>query len=263
MIPFLLYLLQILFLTLGTLTLCGLAVRLCATCFSRLLGASSGTVFDVTAIVGTPVHELGHALMCLVFGHKIEQVKLLSLGAKDGVYGYVNHSYNRKNIWARLGNLFIGVGPIFSGMAVVVLTLWLCFPSAWNGYLSSASAVAPTAEGILHQVFSIFRLIPEGFSANVWRSIIGLLIILSVCLHISLSPQDIKGSLSALPVYLLLALVFAAITFGIGFSAPVLSFLTVANIRLLSLFSIVLAFSICWVLVGLTVKGVRWLIKLF
>ena len=44
-------------------------------------------------------------------------------------YGYVEHSYNPRNLWARLGNLFIGIGPIFSGLGVVVLLLWLCFPN--------------------------------------------------------------------------------------------------------------------------------------
>ncbi len=263
MLSFVLYFLNILLLTLGTLTLCGLAVRLCSHSFSRLLGSSSGTVFDVTAIVGTPVHEIGHALMCLLFGHRIEKVKLLSLGAKNGVYGYVNHSYNRRNPWARLGNLFIGVGPIFSGMAVVVLALWICFPNAWGNYLAAGTALDLTFESIVHQIFSIFRLIPAGFAENMWRSLAGLIIILSVCLHISLSPQDIESSLSALPIYAILVLIFTVISYLCGISAPITSFLTVANIRLLSLFSIVLAFSLFWVAIGLLVRLIRWIIKLF
>ena len=58
---------MILLLTLGTIVLCGLAVRLCAAAFARLMGSPSGAVFDITAVIGTPVHELGHAMMCPIF----------------------------------------------------------------------------------------------------------------------------------------------------------------------------------------------------
>ena len=51
-------------LTVGVILLCGLTVELCARLFSRLIGKGSGAVFDVTAVIGTPVHELGHAAMC-------------------------------------------------------------------------------------------------------------------------------------------------------------------------------------------------------
>ena len=132
----LLYIVRLLALSLGTVVICGLAVHLCARLFARLWGFGSRTVFDLTALVGTPIHELGHAAMCLVFLHRIERVKLLSLGARDGAYGYVEHSYNRRNLWARLGNLFIGVGPIFSGLGVIALTLRLCFSAQWADYLS-------------------------------------------------------------------------------------------------------------------------------
>ena len=47
MMDFLLYFLSLAALTLGTLTVCGLAVRLCSRLFSALLGRGSGAVFDV------------------------------------------------------------------------------------------------------------------------------------------------------------------------------------------------------------------------
>ncbi|MDR3490768.1 MAG: hypothetical protein P4M12_01845 [Gammaproteobacteria bacterium] len=45
-----------------------------------------------TAWLGTPIHELGHALMCLIFAHKIKDIKLLTLNQADGTLGYVSHS---------------------------------------------------------------------------------------------------------------------------------------------------------------------------
>ena len=139
---FMLYVGKLLLLTLGVFTVCGFAVRFCARAFSALTGSGSETVFDVTSVVGTPVHELGHAVMCLPFAHKITKIKLWSPKATNGVYGFVEHSYNRKNPWARLGCLFIGLGPILSGIGVVILTLLLCFPSAWQSYLAASRALA-------------------------------------------------------------------------------------------------------------------------
>ena len=110
-------------LTLGIPTACGLFVHLCAVVFRKLIGRGAGGVFDATALLGTPVHELGHAAMCLLFGHKITRMKLWSPGGRGGLYGYVEHSYHRKNPWAQMGNLFIGMGPLFSGLGVVVLAL--------------------------------------------------------------------------------------------------------------------------------------------
>ena len=143
MMDFLLYFLSLAALTLGTLTVCGLAVRLCSHLFSSLLGRGSGAVFDVTSVIGTPIHELGHAFMCLLFFHPIERIKLWTPNPKNGVYGFVEHRYNRKNLWARLGNLPIAFGPIFSGLAVTVLMLYLCFPTLWNDYLVSSQALIP------------------------------------------------------------------------------------------------------------------------
>src|SRR5579884_3392310 len=48
----------------------------------------------LTAWVGTPIHELGHLLMCFIFAHRVTRVKLLQLNSPDGTLGYVEHQYN-------------------------------------------------------------------------------------------------------------------------------------------------------------------------
>ena len=253
-------------LTLGTIVVCGLAVRLCARAFSALMGSPSGAIFDITSIIGTPIHELGHAMMCPIFGHKIEGLCLWSPRAENGVYGYVNHSYNRKNIWQKFGNLFIGVGPIFSGMLVMVLMLWLCFPNQWNGYLTSTAGLtwSKGAFGeMTENIFALFLDLPNAFRTDALRATLGLVVILPISLHISLSPQDIKGSLGALPFYLLLLLVFSIITYAVGIGGLMVSVLWVFNLRLISLFGVVIAFSLIWVVLGLIIRGVKILVSCF
>lgn len=263
---FLLYCLQMIGLTLGVIVICGLAVRLFSRAFAHISGTGSGDIFDITSLIGTPVHELGHALMCLLFGHKIKRIQLWSPTHTNGVYGFVEHSYNRKNPWARLGSLFIGVGPIFSGLAVTILALYFCFPTQWSNYLASSRQLlvgAPSLEQILIEIGSLLWSMLTGFSESWWRSLIGILIILSVSLHITLSWQDIKSAVGALPIYLLLILGFCAITSAIGISKAVISTLALWNLYAASLFCIVIAFSAVWVALAVLLKCIRIFISWF
>ena len=254
-----LYILHLLGLTLGTVAVCGLAVHVCAVLFARMIGGGSKAVFDVTAAVGTPVHELGHAAMCVVFGHRIHKIKLWSPRAKNGVYGYVEHTYNRKNPWARLGNLLIAVGPIFSGLGVIVGMLWLCFPMQWTEYLTHSRELAETGNlwEIFCGVWSLLASIPRAFSADWPRALLGLMVILPVSLHISLSWQDVKSSLGALPIYAALTAVFGIVTWSLHLHTTVTAALTLFNVRILALFFTVFAFSAVWVLIALPVCVIR------
>lgn len=265
-LDFLIYFAKLLGLTLGIFIVCGFAVRFCSRAFSRLTGSGSGDVFDITSVIGTPVHELGHALMCLLFAHRIQRIQLWSPKHPNGVYGFVEHSYNRKNPWARLGCLFIGLGPIFSGLAVTVFVLWLCFPMQWSDYLTASrdlSANGAELSQLTSGIFSLLGSILQAFSKDWLRSLLGVLIILPVSLHISLSWQDIKSAVGAIPLYLLMLLIFAGVTMAVGVSAPITDWMWLANVRAMSLFAIVIAFSAVWVLLALLYRFARIFISWF
>ena len=75
------------------------------------------------AWIGTPIHELSHFLMCLLFGFKVSEVKLFRpfKGKKDGILGYVNYSYNPKNLYQKIGNFFVGIAPMIGGSIVIYI----------------------------------------------------------------------------------------------------------------------------------------------
>lgn len=254
-----LWFLSLLGLTLGQLFACGLLIWVCSRLFSRLVGRHAWVILDITSAVGTPVHELGHALMCLPFFHKITKIRLWKPHPSDGLYGYVEHTYRKRNPWARLGNLFIGLGPLFSGLGVVVLALWLCFPELWRDYLAHTGelvyAGAVPVKELFGGVFALFGGLPAAFRENWLRSLAGLLVILSVCLHITLSWADVKNSLSALPLYLFLLAIFSAATY---FYAPardaVQNALILFNIRLSALFGLCICFALCWTAIGFIIR---------
>ncbi len=262
---FLIYFCQLFGLTLGVFVVCGLTAWLSEKLFIRLAGTSK--IVYVSSVVGTPIHELGHALMCILFAHKITDMKLLlPPGHPSGTLGYVSHSFNPKNPWARLGNLFIGIGPIFSGLGVMVLMLFLCFPTQWGAYVAASGALTagtPSLAEIVKNVFSLLFSMPQAFAENWWRALLGLLVILAVSQHITLSGADVKGAMSAIPLYLLLLAVFAGITAMFGIQQVILQGLWLFNLRILSLFSLVIAFSLVWILLALIVFLLRTAKKWF
>ena len=252
---------------LGVIAVCGLAVDLLSRLFGFLLGRKSILFFGITSILGTPVHELGHAVMCLLFAHRITGIKLWDPKAEDGSYGYVEHTYSRKNFWAKIGNLPIGLGPLFSGLGVTVLVLWLCFPELWKDYLATSGELIRTGGisfgKLIREIFSLFLGLPGAFRRHWIRSLIGSVILLSVALHVSLSWKDIQNSLSALPIWLALIVLLALCTFFNRAGSVVLNVSRLFALRATSLFALVLVFAAVWVLIALLIRMIRTIFHLF
>lgn len=266
---YVLFFLEALWYTLGAVVVCGLCVSLLRALFIRMMGDGVGRgAVMATSILGTPVHELGHALMCLIFGHRITEMSLWQPASPDGRLGYVTHAYRSRNLYHILGNLFIGIGPIFSGLGVLTLALWLGFPGAFSAYMSEASALAAEGEGFFTLLLEGLQMLPRmldelvhGTAVPLWGRIAALIVILAVSQHISLSPEDIKGALTAIPLYLGMILVLTAICGLLGSAAmdTVTGALAGFSARLTALFVIVLTSSFIQVLVALPVWGLRML----
>lgn len=176
----------------------GLFERLSNTLMQRSFGKRG---ILATAWLGTPIHELGHATMCVLFRHRITRVKLLNINSENGVLGYVEHSYNPNSLYQNIGNLFIGLGPIFSGMAAIIISMYFLIPKSFNvfkGYVlngiqsdkidSSLVLVVLNAGGnLIKSIFTYKNL----SNLNFW-----IFIIIAICVssHIALSRADIKGA---------------------------------------------------------------------
>ena len=264
---YLIYIGQLLALTLGVMVACGLVAWMARKIFMYFVGDSATLILYASSIIGTPVHELGHALMCIPFAHRITDMKLLlPPSRRSRTLGYVQHSYNRKNPWAVFGDLFISFGPIFSGIGVMVLVLLLCFPAQWNAYLDSSRAMVESgadARQITSAVFSLLFSLIGGLQEGGIRAIVGLVIILSVSQHITLSLADLRGCFRALLIYLVILAIFAGITMPLGLQNNIVTGLMNLNLPLLSLFCVSIAFSLVWVAIALLVYLFRWLRVIF
>lgn len=168
----------------------------------------------VTAWLGTPVHELGHAIMCLIFGHSITKIKLLDTKSETGILGYVEHSYNPRSLYKRIGNFFIAIGPIISGTLVLIASLYLLLPKTFTNFkffLIRGISINNLTSGIWNSTKdSVIMLLKDLFAAhNLSNPYFYIYLLIGICIssHIALSKADMKGAQDGLIV--IFALIFA------------------------------------------------------
>ena len=85
--------------------------------------------------LGIMVHELSHAGMALLFGHKINRLVLLInpfQSDKENRLGYVAHSWQPKNKYQQLGNFFIGLAPIIGITLLTGIITQLLWPQVFH-----------------------------------------------------------------------------------------------------------------------------------
>ncbi len=217
----------------GVIVAFGLLIALCRRGICYMDGIPGAKIINGMGIIGTPVHELGHALMCLIFGHKITEIKLYRPNADDGALGYVSHTYNPKNLYHQIGNFFIGIAPIICGSGVLwLLMLWLVpdvyaevfselqFITVLSNDFTEASTYLGYADLLLDVISAIFDFTNAG-NIYWWIFIVLALLISS---HMELSVADIKGGLIGFFYLAGILLVVDAVLFVI--SVPLLETVT-------------------------------------
>ena len=249
----------------GVVYLVGFAIFLLNKLFYKLLGGGC-LVRYVTGVIGTPIHELSHALMCLFFGHRIVEMRLFRVDGKSGTLGYVTHSYHKSNLYHVLGNYFIGVAPILVGTAFLCLVMHLLLPESFamfRAYLEDFAdwqQMGYVPEQLLGvgAVFVSF-LTALATAAGAWQFWAFAGLALCVSIHMNLSGADIIGSLGALPMIgILMALIHAALYFAFEDAyAGMIRVLNVAGAYLAGVLMLSLTLSLLSVILAFVI----WLIK--
>ena len=195
--------------TIGVIILFGWLISLCNKQFYRNFGRYGRAVCYMTGFIGTPVHELSHALFCVIFGHRITDIKLFNIG-NDGTLGYVNHSYNKKNIYQLAGNFFIGVAPIIVISALLYGLAYLLIPD----FVAQTDVTASAGfENFNDWAAYIWQVIKHFFcAAATWQWWVFLITGMFLALHMTLSGADIRSAASGLSIVLILLLTADFIT---------------------------------------------------
>jgi hypothetical protein len=205
----------------------------------------------VTSFIGTPIHEAGHALLCILFRHKITAIKFLDINPQAKTLGYVQHSFDRQSLYQNMGNFFISMGPIFSGTAAILFFLYVLEPEAFQ-VLQKMAMLAPMdctwIEFIQWFEYSIKIFYGEIVSLTKlgsWQYGLFLFLAISVSSHIALSTTDLKNMISGLGV------IFCAVVAGNTVAALIeidtlhyVLQLAHYNIYLLSVLSVSILFSL-------------------
>lgn len=160
----------------------------------------------LTGCIGTVLHEFSHFIMCILFRHKIKQVKFFRpiQSKKDGVLGYVSHGYNPNSLYQKVGNFFIGIAPVIVGTVVIVWSMKICQPDSYQilfrliKQLSSSGhyAIIDDNEKIVKGVLKWVESLWSKPNLRMYPFYINLVVMYSISTHMSLSKEDLKGAWS-------------------------------------------------------------------
>lgn len=248
----------------GCVYLVGFIISLINRVFYKITGYSRLVIYG-TGFIGTPIHETGHLLMCLVFFHKINEVKFFQINDEDGVLGYVSHSWNPKNIYQQIGNYFIGVAPIVVGTLIIFFGMKYFLPATYgeiNAYFTELSILNGSVS-VFEYVFQMIADMMTVMFAEIsigWQWWVFMLLSLCIALHMNLSGADIKGSLVAIPLLVVILLAINLIIGLIfkGFYGDYLAVMNNAGSFLICTLALSLVFSaMCLALAGV-IKTIVW-----
>ena len=191
-----------------------------------LLTIGKGWYLGLFGWLGTIIHELGHAVFCLIFRHKITTLKLFDPDPETGTLGYVEHTYDSSSLYQQMGNFFIGIGPILLGTALIYLFLFLLMGLNPLKFVADVSITSPNiySWNVLTRILQILwtsstSLLSEVFTwhnLSTWQLYIFIYLTFTIGSSITLSPSDIKGSLKGLSVILILIFIFNLATVWAG-----------------------------------------------
>lgn len=250
--------------TAGIIFLFGWIIALLRHGFCRLTGRGGPVILLITGFVGTPIHELSHALMCIIFGHKITDMRLYNPSSKDGTLGYVSHTYKKRNIYHQIGNFFIGVAPVLLGGIVIILLLALFLPDAFDTIsseidtLSTANLDSVPVLEFFSFVGTAIAAIFSGESLATWQGWVFIILALTISTHMEMSGADIKSGLRGLAFLLVVMLIVTGLIYLISpdafsaLTASVVSF----GLALAAILSVSALFLILLLIIALIIRGI-------
>ncbi|MFH1726920.1 MAG: hypothetical protein ABIA04_00690 [Pseudomonadota bacterium] len=173
------------------------------------------------ASIGTPIHELSHVIMCLIFRHKVVRFSLFN-PRPNGTLGYVDHDWNKKSIYQNLGLVFIGMAPAIFGSILIYILIRFLYPSFF--ILERPYFTLNDLKLFLNYeyVLKYFGMIYELFILKLeflfsletyknWQIYALIFLLIAIGSHISPSRADFQGSLKSSILIIVFAFVFIII----------------------------------------------------
>ncbi|NGZ66592.1 hypothetical protein G6Z92_06280 [Vibrio aestuarianus subsp. cardii] len=144
-----------------------------------------------TAAFFVPIHELSHAVACMIFRHKIDKVVLFTTQSHSGQLGYVKHSWNTQSLYQRVGCFFIAIAPLVTAsIAVYLMTQYSRTPIIINENITYTSSTL--VEEIINYSYIVAENMFKNDNINNWWMISAVALL---CYHCVPSAKDFENAL--------------------------------------------------------------------
>ncbi len=179
----------------------------------RTAGARGFLYFTAPGVV---LHECAHALLCLIFCHRIEKISFFR-SDPGRPPGFVEHSWNNRNLYADAGSFFIAIAPVLAGGAALLALSALLLP------VSAAAPLRLTPEEIpAATAAEVMRILGETVKFSTltgWRFWVWLYAVIVFCPHLGMSREDSGAALYGAGFMLLILAAAAAVSVWLGADA--------------------------------------------
>lgn len=263
---FLSYLLQLLLYALMPILAGGLIVYCLQRLFCTFVPPRAGDpALFLFSCISVPLRELGHAIACLLFAHKIEDICFFDARATDGEYGFVEHSYNPRNPLAQIGNFFFAIAPLALGLFAIFVILLSCFHEPFLAYTAKISALEAADAPLDAYWKAAISFVPTMFGAGqtgVFLRVIGCVLLLLVSFSTFFSPEDLKEAFTGLLAIAIGIACFAGALclFDARVRRMILAAFRACFMYLFALFSVAILAAAAAVVVGFVYATLRGLI---
>lgn len=154
------------------------------------MNAAVWDAYRYTGLIGTPIHELSHAVACVLFGMKIESVSFYSPNPLTGQLGYVRFVYRTHSALHALGRVIQGVAPLITASVILVMVFSLGDQMGKPGSLPLHLWVMDAAQATLTSARDMFL--------SGWQGMLTTVVCAILALHLIPSVSDIQISLGGL-----------------------------------------------------------------
>ncbi len=146
-----------------------------------------------TAWIGTPIHEIGHMLMAILFRHRLRDVSLFRPNKDTGDLGHVGHTFNTKNPYHQIGNFFIGAAPLIFGAIILLLLARFLIPNGKELVTLLTTFTEAPINTLGETMWQIVRTLFAPSHLVSWKFWIFLYISFCIASHIAPSREDRKN----------------------------------------------------------------------
>lgn len=214
------------FLVFGPAFLFAIATQFLSNKIRSLGWARFGDFYTYATAPGTVCHECGHALFGLIFGKKI--VEFVPFRPQNGCLGYVSFAQDDEpnSLTSRLGNFFVGTGPIWLGSAVIALLAFyflgeermasLGLTTAHEQRFDSFPEVTQYIIDVFYSGVGIFFHVFTLETLSTPLTLVGLYLIFCIGGHMELSPPDLRFTYHGFFAIFGILLLFNAVTAWLG-----------------------------------------------